>query len=212
MGAQQLALARLIRLEEEGVVHFPRRVLGREVESGEVVEVVLNVRPFRHGEAEFGEDGDHLVHHLQGRMDVALAAGRGRKRQVELFRRKARVELGGLQRGAAGGQRRLHRVAQGVELGAFGAALIGAHAPQRLEQEGDGPLFAEGGDAHHLERCDVRRGGDVGQKLDFERSGIGHDRGLRRGRPYRAGARRRAAGRRGWGLKNRGPRRAPSSR
>ena len=48
VGAQQLALAVGAGLQEEGVVHLPRRMAGREVEGREVVEVVLDVRPFGH--------------------------------------------------------------------------------------------------------------------------------------------------------------------
>ena len=76
VGAQQFALAVGVRLQEEGVVHLPRRVAGREIERREVVEVVLDVRAFRHREAHLGEHRDHLVHHLQRRMHRALAARR----------------------------------------------------------------------------------------------------------------------------------------
>ncbi len=52
-------------------MHLPRRVLGREIQRGEVVEVVLDVRPLGEGEAHLGEDGDHLVHRLQGRVHAS---------------------------------------------------------------------------------------------------------------------------------------------
>src|SRR5690606_254347 len=83
VGAQHLALARFrVGLQEEGVVHLPRRMLGREVQGREVVEVVLDVRPLGDREAHVGEDGDHLVHDLHGRVHPALAARAAGQGQV----------------------------------------------------------------------------------------------------------------------------------
>ena len=56
----------------EGVVHLARRMVRRDVEGGEIVEVVLDVRPFGDGEAHLAEDGDDLVDGLADRMDAAL--------------------------------------------------------------------------------------------------------------------------------------------
>ena len=55
-------------------MHLPRRMFGREIQRREIVEIVLDVRAFRDGETHVGEDGNHLVHHLHGRMDRAGAA------------------------------------------------------------------------------------------------------------------------------------------
>ena len=60
-------------LDIEGVVHLPRRMLGRDVEGGEVVEVVLDVRPLGDAEAHLAEDGDDLVDGLADGMEAALA-------------------------------------------------------------------------------------------------------------------------------------------
>ena len=62
----------------ERVVHLPRRMIGRDVQLGEIVVVELDVRAFGDGEAEIGEDRGDLVQHLADRMDRAAAAsGRG---------------------------------------------------------------------------------------------------------------------------------------
>ncbi len=92
VGAQKLALALLVRLKEEGVVHLARRVAGREVELGEVEVVAFDVRPFGDREAHVGEDGDDLVRHLADRMDAAGLDGGAAHRQGEVER--LALELG----------------------------------------------------------------------------------------------------------------------
>ena len=58
--------------EIERVVVLPRRMLGRDVERGEIVEVGLDVRTFGDREAHIGEDLGDLVGDLADRMDAAL--------------------------------------------------------------------------------------------------------------------------------------------
>ena len=52
MRAQQFALARRIRLQEERVVHLARRMIRRKIELGEIIIVGLDIRPFGDGEAQ----------------------------------------------------------------------------------------------------------------------------------------------------------------
>ena len=59
----------------EGVVLLAGRVLGRDVEGGEVVEIVLDMRPFGDRKAHLAKDRDDLVDRLADRVD---AAGRRR--------------------------------------------------------------------------------------------------------------------------------------
>src|SRR5690606_39805916 len=56
------------------------------------ISVVLDVRALGDGEAHLGEDGDHLVHHLQGRVHRALAARRGGQAEVEALGGEAGVQ------------------------------------------------------------------------------------------------------------------------
>ena len=51
---------------------LPRRMLGRDVERVEVVEVGLDVRPLGNREAHIGEDLGDLVGHLAHGVDAAL--------------------------------------------------------------------------------------------------------------------------------------------
>ena len=52
----------------EGVVHLPGRMLGRDVEGLEIVEVVLNVRAFGDRKAHLPKDSDHFVQSLANRV------------------------------------------------------------------------------------------------------------------------------------------------
>ena|GEM_PF-6283577 len=70
MRAQELALSVGAGIEEERVVHLPRRVAFGEVERGEIVEVGLDVRAFGDGEAHIGEDRGYFVDYLAHRMDA----------------------------------------------------------------------------------------------------------------------------------------------
>ena len=58
--------------EIERVVVLPRRMLGRNVERGEIVEVGLDVGTLGDREAHIGEDLGDLVGDLAHRMDAAL--------------------------------------------------------------------------------------------------------------------------------------------
>ena len=93
------------RVEEERVVHLPRRVADGEIERGEIVVVGLDVRPLGDLEAHVGEDRGDLVDDLGDRMDAAGLERRGaeRQRDVDPLGLEARRELGLLEHGAAGG-------------------------------------------------------------------------------------------------------------
>jgi hypothetical protein len=67
--AQNLALATVVGLEKERVVHLAGRMAIGKVERGEIVVVGLDVRAFGDGEAHVGEDGGDLVDDLGDRVD-----------------------------------------------------------------------------------------------------------------------------------------------
>src|SRR4029077_3320967 len=55
----------------ERVVLLPCRVLGRDVESGEVVEILLDMRPLGYCETHLPEDRHDLVDCLADRVDAS---------------------------------------------------------------------------------------------------------------------------------------------
>ena len=62
--AQQQPRAVRLRIEEERVVHLPRRMAFREIQLGEVVVVGLDIGTFGDGKAHVGEDRGEFVDHL----------------------------------------------------------------------------------------------------------------------------------------------------
>ena len=175
VGAQELAFAVGVGGEEERVVHFARRMAGREVELGEIVVVALDVRPFGDRKAHVGEDRGEFVEHLADRMDAAGVDGGAAQRQadVERFALEPRLERQRLQRNASRGERFVRFVLQRIDRRAGAAALVGRHRAQRRQQGGDRSLLAERGDARGLQRrfivgCVDRReglfaqGGEIG--------------------------------------------------
>ena len=94
VGAQHLPLPVRVRWQIERVVHLPRRMIRRNVERGEVVEVVLDVRAFGNCEAHLGKDGDQLLDHLRDRVDTAFCFGSHRQRDIDALAREAGFELG----------------------------------------------------------------------------------------------------------------------
>ena len=111
-----------------------RRMLGREVQGREVVEVVFNVWAIGDGKAHLGKDGGHLIHHLHGRMDTAPTARRRRQGQVETLSSQLGIKGCGFQRGLALGQGGLNPITQAIDQRPLLAAFIGAHRPEPLQQ------------------------------------------------------------------------------
>jgi hypothetical protein len=73
-----------------------------------------------------------------------------------------------------GGDRLGNAVAQQVDGGPAGLALLGRQGADRFQKLGDGALLAEGGNTDGLQRGIVARGGDALQKIALKRGDIGH--------------------------------------
>ncbi len=100
---------------------------------------------------------------LTGWTEPRGASGAG-KREIERLAGELRFERRAFERLLANGQRFGHRLAQRVDLRAFGLALFGRHRAKGLEQAGDAALLAEIFDAQGFERgkvfgpADARKG------------------------------------------------------
>ena len=142
----------------EGVLLLPRRMLGRDVERGEIVEIVLDVGPFGDGEAHLAEDRDELVDGLADRMDAALGLGPHRQRDVDPLAGEPRARAP-RRRAAPAAASSAASISSLSTLSARAAlaARLGRERAQALHQLGDAALLAEGGDAHLLERVAARR-------------------------------------------------------
>ena len=72
-------------VDVEGVLHVARRMMRREVERGEVVEVVLDILGHRDFEAHRLEDGEHLLEDVGDRMDMPARDAHPGQRHVDFF-------------------------------------------------------------------------------------------------------------------------------
>ena len=146
-----------ILLDEEGVLHVARRVLGREVQRREDVPVVLDLGTVGHGVAQAREDLDDLV--LDERDGVARAKVLGRAGTGHVP--DGLVTLGGgvaqlfAQRVDALGRLLL----EAVELLSQLALELGSHRLELLHQGVQFALLAENLDAELFE---------LGGSLGFE--------------------------------------------
>ena len=75
MRAQNHAAAVRLLAEIKGVVLLPRRMLGRNVERREIVEIILDMRAFGHGKSEIAENLHHFFPHLGNGMHRAARLG-----------------------------------------------------------------------------------------------------------------------------------------
>ena len=142
----------LVAVHEEGVVLLPGRMVRRDVEGVEVVEVVLDLRALGHGEAHVGEDRRDLFRDLAHRVDRAQPPAAGGQRHVEPFAAQPLLERGIGERGLLRGQRRVDLVLQRVELWAHDLPLFRRHLAQLAHLERHFALLAHRLQADVLER------------------------------------------------------------
>src|SRR5260370_25093433 len=122
-------------------------MLGRDVERGEMVELVLDVRAFRAGEAHLAEDGDDLVDGLAQRMDAALGLGAHRERHVDALPRELLAQRLVLEPARGVADRRLDVVLEQIERGAALAPRLWIEAGQPLQQRRVAAPLAENSNA-----------------------------------------------------------------
>ena len=165
-----------LRIEEERVVHRPRRMVFREIELGEIVIVGLDVGTFGDGEAHIGEDRGQFVDHLGDRMDAADLGRRfaHRQRDVDALGVEPRRERRALERVAARGERGVDAILQPVDQRALALALVGRQRAERFQERGDRAVLAERRHPHGFERGFVAGGRDRGEDFLFELRSVGH--------------------------------------
>ena len=163
------------RMQIEGVLLLPSRVLRRDVELGEVVVVRLDVGAFGDGEAHVAEDLDDLVVDLRHGMDTPIGQRTEPHRQgdVDLLGGEPLSEGGLLQIGLARVERVAHARLDGVDGLPEGLALVGGNLPSSAINSETLALAAERCDTHLLERRQVTCNGNLRDQRLFERSNIG---------------------------------------
>ena len=176
--------------EVEGVHLLARGMLGRNVEGGEIVPVVLDVRPLGPAEAHLAEYLGDLVDGLGDRVQAALRRGPDGERDVDPLFREAPFQLALRQSLLAGVDGVGDGLFQTVEGLAPFAPLFGRSLAQALHQLGDGAAAAERAHPHILQRLQAagRQNGAL-QLVPERRQFVRHGRpsfpgiALRRARP-----------------------------
>ena len=158
--------SRVRPVEIEGVVHRPRRMAFGNVERGEIVPVVLDLRPGRDREAEIGEDLGELVHHLADRMDAALGAPARPAASCRAARSPAAAPARPPRAPpcAPRSPRSPPRAGRGCAA-LRSAAPRATSPPSVLSSAGHRALLAERRDALRLQRRQIRRRGDPAEPV-----------------------------------------------
>ena len=149
----------------KGVMVLAGRVPGRNVESLEVVKVVLDMRPLRHGEAHLAKDRHQFFHGLADRVDSADRGRTGGQGHIDAFGLQLRLQLGGLQRGLALLNRLGHHLLELVDRLAGFLARLGIQLAQVLHLGGDPALLAQRRDPRFVQRRRCRCRGNGPQQF-----------------------------------------------
>jgi hypothetical protein len=110
------------------------------VERGEVVPVVLDIRAFGDDEAHLAKDRDQFVPGLHQWMQAAFWLWANRQRNVDSLIGEARFQFGSFQASLAGLQCFGDLVLQRIKRLAGSAALVRRQLAQRLHLVGDDAL------------------------------------------------------------------------
>src|SRR5882757_1328734 len=150
-----------VRLDVEGVLEHPRRVVRRVVQGGEVVVVVLDLRAF----GDFVAEPDHdVLDQPRGAGDQVLVAERPRRRagqgDVDPVGDQFGVELGRVEALGAPGDQRLELLAGLVGGAADGAPLLRRQLRDPAQNLGQLGFAAEELDPQILQLGARGRGGD----------------------------------------------------
>ena len=168
VGAEQAPLAIRVRGKVEGVHHLARRMLGRNVEGGEVVEIVLDVGALDHREAHIGEDRRDFVEHLAHRVDAPFMLRPDRQRDIDGLLAEPILERHGREIALAVLDGCAHAVLDRVEGAGALFALLARNLAQAAHQLGELALAAERGDARRLETLEIAGRGDGAEELPFQ--------------------------------------------
>ena len=157
-----------LRRNVKRILHLAGRVVGGNVQLGEIVIVEFHIRAFGHGKAHIREDGGDFFQHLGNGVHAALRLGAGRQGNVDLFRGEPRVQRRVAQCGFARGNRVGHRIAQTIEQGPLGLAVLRTHAAQSFHQFADAAFLAQRGNAHGFQRDFIAGASNLGKNFRLQ--------------------------------------------
>ena len=147
----------------KGVVLLARGMLGRDVERGEVVEIVFDMRPFGDDKAHLAKDRDDLVDGLADRVNAPLAGKRHRQGDVGVLGGEPLFERLPAEPRPRLGERRRDPVLGGVQFGAGAAPRLRIEDPEFPHRQGQAAPPAQHLDPGLLQRFGRCRSSDFGQ-------------------------------------------------
>ncbi|MCY1236890.1 hypothetical protein D9M72_495650 [compost metagenome] len=176
MRAQKFALALLVCIEEERVMHFARRMAFREVQRREIVIIGFDIRTFGDRETHIRKDRGDFIDNLRNRVNAAArcSAFTNRQSHVDLFALKARGNRLLAQLCFALSQCFGDAVLQTIDRRSLRLTLFWRHGTQRLQLLRDSTLFAKCCDAHRFNRLLIAGSDDFAKNSLFELFKIAH--------------------------------------
>ena len=148
----------------ERILHGTAGMIGRRVQSREIVVVGLHLGSFGYRIAQAKEDLGNLVNHAVDEMARAHLLRATGKRHVNRRRVNGGLKLGRIQHGLTLGKRLLNRDARLVDGLTHRCALLLGHLAHRAQIARQRAGLANDGNAHLVELSRSGRRRDIGQR------------------------------------------------
>src|SRR5574340_767862 len=160
VGAQHM-----LRVDVEGVVHRARRMVLRDVQRGEVVEIAFDLRAGRDGKTQRMEQLLDALQRARHRMQAARAQAAPGQGHIQRFRRQLLLQLVLLQRIAALLQGGFDALLDLVDARACGRTFFRRQLAQAFEQGREAALLAQVFCLDLLQFCLIADDGELLQGL-----------------------------------------------
>ena len=152
MGPQHFTVSIRIRMQVKSVVHLTCRMLFRDIQRREIVEIGFQIGPFGNIEAKGRENFGNFIHNLADGMQTAFCPFAHRKTDINRFIGQSLVQRGLLKGEPAGGDGLCHIFLEAVQRRAGRAPFLGAHPAKAAHPFGHPPLFAKRADTEGFQR------------------------------------------------------------
>src|SRR5579864_1385657 len=160
VGAQQPPVR-----EVEGIMEGARRMILRDIERGEIVEVVLDLRPRGNVEPGATEQGLDAQPRARHRVQSSRLLSPARKGHVDATLVKLALDVCALELRATRLECALQLLLRLVDARTGRRPLAGRDRAERLQLLGEGSLLAEPAHACLFERAGIGAGGDFLERL-----------------------------------------------
>ena len=142
-------------------------MIGRNIQSREVVPVFLDIGAFGDGETHLAKDGNHLFYGLADGVDGAGAYPPRRQSYIDTLGFQLGINMGAFQGVFTGIDGRVDIAFERVQSLAGFFALIRRHGAQTLHHFGNPALLAERTDTRLFQRIQIGGGSHLTRDLRF---------------------------------------------